>query len=73
MSAAKSEVEVTKAKSEDKELRAKQLLQQVRSKIQNLTKDLDSTRKQRDSFKARLDEAESGKRLLFIVYFFIRG
>lgn len=69
MNAAKSEVEVTKAKSEDKELRAKQLLQQVRSKIQNLTKDLDSTRKQRDSFKARLDEAESGKRLLFIVYF----
>lgn len=59
MNAAKSEVEVTKAKSEDKEMRAKQLLQQVRSKIQNLAKELDATKKQRDNLVNQLDEAES--------------
>lgn len=59
MNAAKSEVEVTKAKSEDKEMRAKQLLQQVRSKIQNLAKELDATKKQRDNLMNQLDEAES--------------
>lgn len=55
---------MTKAKSEDKEMRAKQLLQQVRSRIQNLSKELDTTRKHRDSLIARLDEAENGKSLL---------
>lgn len=54
---------MTKAKSEDKELRAKQLLQQVRSRIQSLSKDLDTTKKERDSLLARLNEAESGKKL----------
>lgn len=51
----------TKAKSEDKEMRAKQLLQHVRSRIQNLTRELDTTKKQRDGLIARLDQAESGK------------
>lgn len=59
MNAARSEVEVTKAKSEDKEMRAKQLLQQVRSKIQNLAKELEATKKQRDNLVNQLDEAES--------------
>lgn len=45
-------------------MRAKQLLQQVRSRILNLTKELDATKKQRDSLTARLDEAESGKNVL---------
>lgn len=54
---------MTKAKSEDKEMRAKQLLQQVRTRIQNISKELDATKKQRDSLKVRLDEAESGKNI----------
>lgn len=47
-------------------MRAKQLLQQVRSRIQNLSKELESTKKQRDGYLARLDEAESGKKYLFL-------
>jgi len=42
-------------------MRAKQLLQQVRSRIQNLTKELDATKRQRDSLVAQLDDVESGK------------
>lgn len=60
LNAARSEVKDTKAKSEDKELRAKQLLQHVRSRIQNLTRELDTTKKQRDGLIARLDQAEIG-------------
>lgn len=66
MSAAKSEVEVTKAKSEDKELRAKQLLQSVRSKIQSLSRENEMIKRQRDTFAARLDEADNGKNLIII-------
>lgn len=55
---------MTKAKSEDKEFRARQLLQNVRSKIQLLTKELESTKKQRDNFKVRLDELERGKSII---------
>ncbi|XP_022171411.1 nucleoprotein TPR-like isoform X3 [Myzus persicae] len=60
LNAARSEVKDTKAKSEDKEMRAKQLLQHVRSRIQNLTRELDTTKKQRDGLIARLDQAEIG-------------
>ncbi|XP_027851398.2 nucleoprotein TPR-like isoform X1 [Aphis gossypii] len=63
LNAARSEVKDTKAKSEDKEMRAKQLLQHVRSRIQNLTRELDTTKKQRDGLIARLDQAESGGRM----------
>lgn len=52
---------MTKAKSEDKEMRAKQLLQSVRSKIQSLSRDNDLLKRQRDSLIVRLDEAEVGK------------
>lgn len=55
---------MTKAKNEDKELRARQLLQNVRSKIQLVTKELESTKKQRDNFKVRLDELERGKSII---------
>lgn len=64
LSAAKSEVEVTKAKSEDKELRAKQLLQSVRSKIQSLSRENELIKRQRDSYVARIDEAAIGKNLI---------
>lgn len=50
-------------------MRAKQLLQQVRSRIQNLTRELDTTKKQRDSLIVRLEEAGSGKSLLLIIYY----
>ncbi|CAI6354434.1 unnamed protein product [Macrosiphum euphorbiae] len=60
LNAARSELKDTKAKSEDKELRAKQLLQHVRSRIQNLTRELDITKKQRDGLIVRLDQAEIG-------------
>uniref|UniRef100_A0A2S2PQR5 NUA/TPR/MLP1-2-like domain-containing protein n=2 Tax=Schizaphis graminum TaxID=13262 RepID=A0A2S2PQR5_SCHGA len=63
LNAARSEVKDTKAKSEDKEMRAKQLLQHVRSRIQNLTRELDTIKKQRDGLIARLDQAESGGRM----------
>lgn len=67
MSAAKSEVEVTKAKSEDKEMRAKQLLQTVRTRIQNLSKELDTMKKQRDGLLARIDGAENSKSIIYIL------
>lgn len=57
---------MTKAKSEDKEMRARQILQQVRSRIQQLSKELELTKKQRDNFKARLDEIERGKIIILI-------
>ncbi|XP_025205590.1 nucleoprotein TPR [Melanaphis sacchari] len=63
LNAARSEVKDTKAKSEDKEMRAKQLLQHVRSRIQNLTRELDTTKKQRDGLITRLEQAESGGRI----------
>jgi hypothetical protein len=55
---------MTKAKSDDKEMRAKQLLQQVRSRIQNVSRELDNTKRQRDGLLVRL-EAEGGK-VMFI-------
>lgn len=51
-------------------MRAKQLLQHVRSRIQNLTRELDTTKKQRDGLIARLDQVEIGKGL-FIVHLYI--
>lgn len=51
---------MTKAKSEDKESRAKQLLQQVRSRMQNLSKELDAVKKERNNLTAQLNEAGSG-------------
>lgn len=56
-------MEVTKAKSEDKELRAKQLLQHVRTKIMNMTKELDVTKKQRDDLISQLEQAHNSKTL----------
>lgn len=49
-------------------MRAKQLLQQVRSRMQNLSKELDTTKKERDSLMGRLTEAESGKYSILIMH-----
>jgi len=51
-------------------MRAKQLLQHVRSRIQNLTRELDTTKKQRDGLIARLDQAEIGKSLFITLYIY---
>lgn len=64
-------IQVAKTKSEEKEMHAKQLLQQVKITIQNLTRELNSTKKQRDCLIARLDEVDSGKSILLIIHFII--
>ncbi|XP_050441789.1 nucleoprotein TPR-like [Adelges cooleyi] len=61
--AAKSEVEIIKTNSQEKELRAKQLLQQVRNRMLTLSKELETTKKQRDGLMTRLDEAERGGKM----------
>jgi len=49
-------------------MRAKQLLQHVRSRIQNLTRELDTTKKQRDGLISRLNQADIGKALFMAIY-----
>ncbi|XP_050525478.1 nucleoprotein TPR-like [Daktulosphaira vitifoliae] len=63
LNTAKSEIETTKNNSQEKEMRAKQLLQQVRSRMLNLSKELDTTKKHRDGLISRLDEAERGGKI----------
>lgn len=42
-------------------MRAKLILTQVRSKMSNMTKEIDFIKKQRDDLIAQLEEAQNGK------------
>lgn len=67
MNAAKSQLDMIKEKSNNKEMYAKQLMHQVRNTIQNNLIELDATKQQRDDLITQLNEIKKG-RLFLNVY-----